>query len=392
MDIVCGGPLVGSSRHRTESDGQRPAIGQPRRAEVTVVSARAPGLTPLDSARCGSLSSAAATSAPSTPPAWPSSATRWSASTSSRPRSPLWPRAGRRSTSPGCPSCSREALATGRLGFSTDAAAAAGAEVHFVCVGTPQKHGENAADLRYVYAAVEDLLPHLSAGRRRGRQVHRAGRHRRAAGRPARRGRARAPTLIWNPEFLREGHAVEDTLHPDRFVYGVARRRRRASGPPRGSTRSTRRRSATGTPKLVTDLATAQLVKVAANSFLATKISFINAMAELCEVAGADVTQLADAIGLDDRIGRKFLNAGRRLRRRLPAQGHPGLHGPGRRARRRPGADVPARGGRDQHAPPGPDGRPGPRGVRRLDRRPPDRRARAPRSSRTATTSATRRR
>ncbi len=116
-------------------------------------------------------------------------------------------------------------------------------------------------------------------------------------------------TLLWNPEFLREGHAVHDTLHPDRFVYGI----------PDGETgRAAAARLdevyakalAEGTPKIETDLATAQMVKVAANSFLATKISFINAMAELCEVAGADVTLLADAIGLDDRIGRKFLNAG----------------------------------------------------------------------------------
>ena len=107
-------------------------------------------------------------------------------------------------------------------------------------------------------------------------------------------------TLLWNPEFLREGHAVDDTLRPDRFVYGVAGRRPRASGRSPSSTRSTPTALAAGTPKIVTDLATAQLVKVAANSFLATKISFINAMAELCEVSGADVTQLADAIGLDD--------------------------------------------------------------------------------------------
>ena len=146
--------------------------------------------------------------------------------------------------------------------------------------------------------------------------------------------------LVWNPEFLREGHAVEDTLHPDRLVYGVRAGRGRHAGARASSTRSTPTALADGTPQIVTDLATAQLVKVAANSFLATKISFINAMAELCEATGADVTQLADAIGHDARIGRKFLNAGLGLRRRLPAQGHPRLHGPGRRARRRPGADA----------------------------------------------------
>jgi UDPglucose 6-dehydrogenase len=115
--------------------------------------------------------------------------------------------------------------------------------------------------------------------------------------------------LVWNPEFLREGHAVSDTLRPDRFVYGVSDGSEDHAaiavldevyaGPLQ-----------CGTPRLVTDHPTAELVKTAANSFLATKISFINAMAELCEAAGADVTSLADAIGLDDRIGRKFLNAG----------------------------------------------------------------------------------
>ncbi|MCW2490894.1 MAG: UDP-glucose/GDP-mannose dehydrogenase family protein, partial [Frankiales bacterium] len=111
--------------------------------------------------------------------------------------------------------------------------------------------------------------------------------------------------MAWNPEFLREGFAVDDTLRPDRLVFGVHSERaeqtiRSAFAPV----------IETGTPVIVTDFATAELVKVAANSFLATKISFINAMAEVCEVTGADVTQLADAIGHDVRIGRKFLNAG----------------------------------------------------------------------------------
>src|SRR3712207_486827 len=115
--------------------------------------------------------------------------------------------------------------------------------------------------------------------------------------------------LAWNPEFLREGFAVRDTLHPDRLVYGVP------DGPDAETIVATLDEVyadivATGTPKVVTDYATAEMVKTAANSFLATKISFINAMAELCEATGADVKQLADAIGFDDRIGRKFLNAG----------------------------------------------------------------------------------
>jgi UDPglucose 6-dehydrogenase len=115
--------------------------------------------------------------------------------------------------------------------------------------------------------------------------------------------------LAWNPEFLREGFAVEDTLHPDRLVYGIA------PGPEGQTARAVLDEVyasivAAGTPQVVTDHATAEMVKTAANSFLATKISFINAMAELCEATGADVKQLADAIGHDDRIGRKFLNAG----------------------------------------------------------------------------------
>jgi len=209
---------------------------------------------------------------------------------------------------PGLPEILREGVESGRLRFSTDVSEAAGAEVHFVCVGTPQKRGENAADLRYVYAAIEDLVPHLSPGDVVvGKSTVPVG----TAELLLDRVREAVPeaTLVWNPEFLREGKAVEDTLTPDRFVYGLgADAAGEAAAAKLDEVYATA--LASGTPKLVTDLATAQLVKVAANSFLATKISFINAMAELCEVAGADVTMLADAIGLDDRIGRKFLNAG----------------------------------------------------------------------------------
>lgn len=199
-------------------------------------------------------------------------------------------------------------LATGRLRFSTDVAAATGAQVHFVCVGTPQKRGEYAADLRYVEAAAESLLGVLGPGQLvAGKSTVPVG----TAGRLAELVAAKVPgaMLAWNPEFLREGFAVQDTLHPDRLVYGL----------PGGSDGAAAERLLDevyalivqrGTPKVVTDHATAEMVKTAANSFLATKISFINAMAELCEATGADVKQLADAIGYDDRIGRKFLNAG----------------------------------------------------------------------------------
>jgi UDPglucose 6-dehydrogenase len=199
-----------------------------------------------------------------------------------------------------------EVGATGRLRFTTDMAEVVGSQVHFVCVGTPQKRGEFAADLRYVDAAVAELVAHLSPGDVvAGKSTVPVGTAESIADRVAPTG----ATVVWNPEFLREGFAVADTLHPDRIVMGVA-----AGDDGERAVALLRELYATpiadGTPTVVTDLATAQLVKVAANSFLATKISFINAMAELCEATGADVTQLADAIGYDARIGRRFLNAG----------------------------------------------------------------------------------
>ena len=194
----------------------------------------------------------------------------------------------------------------GKLEFTTDVSRATDATVHFVCVGTPQKPGEFAADVTYVDAAVESLHPHLtSTSVVVGKSTVPVGTAERLAGIIADTGAA----MMWNPEFLREGHAVEDTLHPNRLVYGVA------DGEPGQAAAATLDEVyasilADDTPRMITDFATAELVKTAANSFLATKISFINAMAELCEASGADVTQLADAIGMDDRIGRKFLNAG----------------------------------------------------------------------------------
>src|SRR5215218_5948237 len=199
-------------------------------------------------------------------------------------------------------------LATGRLHFSSDFAEARGSKVHFVCVGTPQKRGEYAAVLRFDEGATESLLDILEPGDLVvGKSTVPVG----TAARLADLVRSKVPgaILAWNPEFLREGFAVEDTLRPDRLVYGI----------PEGQDGETARARldevyasilGRGTPQVVTDYATAEMVKTAANSFLATKISFINAMAELCEATGADVKQLADAIGYDDRIGRKFLNAG----------------------------------------------------------------------------------
>ncbi len=192
-----------------------------------------------------------------------------------------------------------------RLTFTTDMSAAEDATVHFVAVGTPQS-ADGSADMTYVNSAVEGLIPFLSEGDLVvGKSTVPVGTAERLAAEVTPTG----AILMWNPEFLREGFAVEDTLSPDRLVYGV----------PDGE-KGDRAVSildevygtilAQQTPRLVMNFATAELVKVAANSFLATKISFINAMAEIADVTGANVTQLADAIGYDTRIGRRFLNAG----------------------------------------------------------------------------------
>ncbi|WP_350347438.1 UDP-glucose/GDP-mannose dehydrogenase family protein [Agromyces sp. G08B096] len=208
---------------------------------------------------------------------------------------------------PGLPEILESATASGRLRFSTDIAAAAEADVHFIAVGTPQQASGYSADLSYVDAAFESLLPHLRHGALVvGKSTVPVGTAARLANRLA--DAAPHAALAWNPEFLREGFAVKDTLEPDRLVYGVASD---------GHVDATsvldhlyRAAVEAGTPRIVTDYATAELVKVAANAFLATKISFINAMSEIADASGADVTALADAIGHDARIGRRFLNAG----------------------------------------------------------------------------------
>lgn len=209
---------------------------------------------------------------------------------------------------PGLEELLEQGLATGRLRFSADIADAADATVHFLCVGTPQSHGQHAADLSYVDSAVADLLPLLEAGDVVvGKSTVPVGT---AAGIAAKvRDAVPGADLIWNPEFLREGFAIEDTLTPDRIVFGVDRddSEKRAETALREVYAPI---LATGTPLIVTNYATAELVKVAANAFLATKISFINAMADLCDLVDGDVTELADAIGHDPRIGRRFLNAG----------------------------------------------------------------------------------
>ena len=209
---------------------------------------------------------------------------------------------------PGLPELLQESLAAGKIQFTTDwAAVASGADVHFLCVGTPQSPESPAADLSQIQSAVRSLAPlltkpclvvgkstvpvgtakwiseYLVANSPAGQDVH----------------------LVWNPEFLREGFAVEDTLRPDRIVLGIKDESDVAVLTDIYASALTE-----NTPLVVTDYATAELVKVAANAFLATKISFINAFAYLADEVGANVGTLADAIGHDTRIGRRFLNAG----------------------------------------------------------------------------------
>ena len=207
---------------------------------------------------------------------------------------------------PGLAELLEEGVRSGRLRFAADPAAAAGAEVHFLAVGTPQSASGPAADLRFVDAAIDGLLPHLRPGAVvAGKSTVPVG----TAARLARRIAETGATLAWNPEFLREGWAVHDTLRPDRLVVGAEDTRQGVA-----AVDLLRRVYAAaidaGAPFLVTDLATAELVKGAANAFLATKISFINAMAEIAEAAGADVTLLAEALGHDSRIGRRYLGSG----------------------------------------------------------------------------------
>lgn len=223
---------------------------------------------------------------------------------------------------PGLPEILTRNIEAGRLRFTTDYAEAAEfADVHFIGVGTPQRKGSYAADTTYVNAVIETLAPLVSGNHTIfGKSTVPVGTahelQQKADEITAASTNSARITIAWNPEFLREGHAVKDTLHPDRIVLGLG------GDSSNSDDRAEQQRVediareiyapalAEGTPFLVMDLPTAELVKVSANAFLATKISFINAVSELCEIVGADVTALADAIGMDDRIGRKFLGAG----------------------------------------------------------------------------------
>ena len=205
---------------------------------------------------------------------------------------------------PGLEELLQQEIASGRLTFSTDFQAIKEADVHFICVGTPQSENSLAADMKYVDAALDAIAPICKPGSLVvGKSTVPVG--------TAARLRSKLLTinpevdLAWNPEFLREGFAVEDTLHPNRLVVGVT-----TDEAENKLKEIYAKNLSENTPWVRADLPTSELVKVAANSFLATKISFINAMAEVCEAAGGDVTVLAKAIGYDPRIGSRFLQAG----------------------------------------------------------------------------------
>ncbi|MDV6309978.1 UDP-glucose dehydrogenase family protein [Gordonia amicalis] len=209
---------------------------------------------------------------------------------------------------PGLPELLKKHIDSGALKVSGSYAEAAEfADVFFIAVGTPQKKGEYSADLSYVESTIDELVPLLSDDALiLGKSTVPVGTARRLSERADELAKDIQVEIAWNPEFLREGFAVKDTLHPDRIVVGVF--------PGGGAEKVCReiygRMIADGTPFIVSDPPTAELVKTSANAFLATKISFINAIAEVCDAAGADVAAIADAIGYDARIGRKFLNAG----------------------------------------------------------------------------------
>jgi UDPglucose 6-dehydrogenase len=206
---------------------------------------------------------------------------------------------------PGLEDLLRAGLRVGRVRFTTSySEAAAVGDVHFICTGTPQQPGSGHADLSQVRACVAALAPRLNRSCLVvGKSTVPVGTARQLAAELS--WACPGAELAWNPEFLREGSAVADTLSPDRIVAGVTSGRAEDilrqvyAGP-----------VSDGTPFIVTSLETAELAKAAANAFLATKVSFINAMAEVCETTGGDVRALARILGADPRIGPAFLQAG----------------------------------------------------------------------------------
>ena len=208
---------------------------------------------------------------------------------------------------PGFDELLAEVLATGRLRFTSSVQdAVAGASVHFVCVGTPQLAGSEAANIAYVDSAFRSVAAHADCDALIvGKSTVPVGTAARLAAEVSAASSPHHLEVAWNPEFLREGKAIEDTVRPDRLVFGVTSEyAEKTLQEVYGSLLDA------GTPHLTADLPTSELVKVAANAFLATKISFINAMAEVCEIVDADVVTLSRALGYDDRIGKRFLNAG----------------------------------------------------------------------------------
>lgn len=208
---------------------------------------------------------------------------------------------------PGLDEALAEQIALGRIEFKAGHdESSREADIHFICVGTPQKPGSLAADTSFLESAIRALAPYLREDALVvGKSTVPVGTAVKLTELLSETSGFNSPNLAWNPEFLREGTALEDSLSPDRLVIGVTNTRseellRKVFAP----------MIDIGIPFIVTDLATAELVKAAANAFLATKISFINAMAEIAEVSGADATQLATAIGYDERIGNKFLRNG----------------------------------------------------------------------------------
>lgn len=206
---------------------------------------------------------------------------------------------------PGLPELLRKHVESGRLRFTTEIAELHACDVHFICVGTPQGPS-GAADTSAVHAVTEALVAEVTRPTLIvGKSTVPVGTAQALADYVGRTRPDAGIDLAWNPEFLREGFAVEDTLRPDRLVFGVT------SPAAELTLRKVYARAISkNTPVVTSDLPTAELVKVAANAFLATKISFINAIAEICEATGGDVTTLADAMGHDARIGRRFLNSG----------------------------------------------------------------------------------
>ena len=209
---------------------------------------------------------------------------------------------------PGLGPLLEQGLASGRLRFTSSyPEAAAFGDVHFICVGTPQQEGSGRADLSQLTGCVDALAPLLTRPCLVvGKSTTPVGTAAGVAGRLAQLAPAgTAAGLAWNPEFLREGYGVADTLRPERIVAGVA------SAAAEATLREIYAEPvAAGVPFVVTDYPTAELVKVAANAFLATKISFINAMAEVCEASGADVTKLAEVLAYDKRIGAAGMRPG----------------------------------------------------------------------------------